>query len=149
MWSAKAEVLVGLFVVAAVVALGFLSFQVSGLAFSQGGGEYRLHALFTDVSGLNSRAKVSIAGVNVGRVESIELDEASQSAKVSILIDSAVDFLTTDSSARILTSGLLGEKYIELSSGADEDFLRDGDYIELTQSSIILENLIARFVSGS
>ena len=149
MWNRNLEAAVGLFVLMSVVALGFLSFKVSGLAFSSSSGEYSVQALFTDVSGLNNRAKVSIAGVTVGRVQSIELDIDSQSALVTMLIDDSANFLTTDSSARILTSGLLGEKYVELTSGADEELLSDYGFIEDTQSSIILENLIARFVSGS
>ena len=149
MWDRKAEVLVGAFVVLSVLALSFLSFKVSGLAFSGSEGEYRLEALFTDVSGLNNRAKISIAGVTVGRVADIELDGASQEALVTLLISNEVDFLTTDTSARILTSGLLGEKYIELTSGADEELLGPGDFIEFTQSSLVLENLIGSFVTSA
>ena len=149
MWNRKLEAAVGMFVLVAVIALGFLSFKVSGLAFNSSSGEYSVQALFTDVSGLNNRAKVAIAGVTVGRVQSIELDADSQSALVTMLIDDSANFLTADSSARILTSGLLGEKYVELISGADEELLSDYGFIEDTQSSIILENLIAKFVSGS
>ena len=148
-WDKRLELAVGLFVVASVLALAFLAFRVSGLVIGDSGATYRIYADFADASGLANRSKISIAGVTVGRVAAIELDSQTQRATVSMDIDQSVDFLTTDTSARILTAGLLGEKYIELASGADDTTLADGDFILDTQSSLVLENLIGKFLSNS
>ncbi|PRD35807.1 UNVERIFIED_CONTAM: mlaD [Trichonephila clavipes] len=107
---------------------------------------YRVHALFQNVGGLTVRAKVTMAGVTIGRVESIELDRKTQLARVELSIDRTVDDISTDTVAAILTAGLLGEKYIGLTPGADEDFLKEGSRIEQTQSSLVLEDLIGKFL---
>lgn len=143
----KLELVVGVFILLGIFAFARLALEVSGFTISSYAQEgYRIYAHFDNIAGLTSRAKITMAGVNIGRVEFIELDQEQQQALVAMRIDKAVDFLTTDSSAAIQTSGLLGEKYIELVSGADEELLGEGDFIEFTQSALILENLIGRFL---
>ena len=122
------ELLVGAFLLLAFGALMFLAIQVSGLSGETGKASYRVYALFQNVGGLTERAKVTIAGVNVGRVESITLDAKTQLARVELSIESQVNDISTDSVAAILTSGLLGEKYIGLTPGADETYLKEGGF---------------------
>ena len=146
----KLELIVGIFILLGLVAFARLALEVSGFTFaSYTQDSYRLYARFDNIAGLTPRAKVTMAGVNIGRVESIQLDPNQQRALVAMRIARDVDFLTTDSSAAIQTSGLLGEKYIELTSGADEELLEDANHIEFTQSALILENLIGRFLFES
>ena len=140
------ELLVGAFLLLAFGALMFLAIQVSGLSGETGKASYRVYALFQNVGGLTERAKVTIAGVNVGRVESITLDAKTQLARVELSIESQVNDISTDSVAAILTSGFLGEKYIGLPPGADETYLKEGSRIEQTQSSLVLEDLIGKFL---
>lgn len=140
------ELLVGAFLLLAFGALMFLAIQVSGLSGETSKESYRVHALFQNVGGLTERAKVTIAGVSVGRVESITLDAKTQQARVEMAINSDVNDISTDSVAAILTSGLLGEKYIGLTPGADETYLKEGSRIEQTQSSLVLEDLIGKFL---
>jgi len=140
------ELLVGAFLLLAFGALMFLAIQVSGLSGETSKPSYRVHAMFQNVGGLTERAKVTIAGVIVGRVESITLDPKTQLARVEMSIESQVNDISTDSVAAILTSGLLGEKYIGLTPGADETFLKEGSRIEQTQSSLVLEDLIGKFL---
>jgi len=103
-------------------------------------------AKFENVGGLVVRAKVSIAGVIVGQVAEISLDQESFTALVRMEIDSDVAKLSIDSTAAILTEGLLGGKFIGLTIGADEAYLKDGAYITDTQSSIVLEDMIGKFL---
>jgi phospholipid/cholesterol/gamma-HCH transport system substrate-binding protein len=140
------ELLVGAFLLLAFGALMFLAIQVSGLSGETSKESYRVHALFQNVGGLTERAKVTIAGVSVGRVESITLDAKTQQARVEMAINSEVNDISTDAVAAILTSGLLGEKYIGLTPGADDTFLKEGSRIEQTQSSLVLEDLIGKFL---
>lgn len=143
------EITVGLFIVLGVLALGFLAVQVSGLSMADSRKEtYRLYAPFNNVAGLAVRAKVSFAGVTVGRVTAITIDPATYRATVEMAIDKKVNYLTTDSSAAIQTAGVLGEKYISLNTGSDPELLGDGDVIEDTQSALILEELIGKLVSS-
>jgi len=139
------EVAVGLFVMVAMAGLLILALNVSGLRFQSDDDEYYLYARFENTSGLNERAKVSLSGVVVGRVVDIKLDTDSYVAVVKMAIEKGVP-LSLDTSASILTSGLLGEKYIGLSVGADEEYLLGGDVIEDTQSAIVLEELIGQFI---
>lgn len=140
------ELVVGGFILLAFGALMFLAIQVSGLSSEMSKPSYRVHAMFQNVGGLTVRAKVTIAGVIVGRVEVIELDSKTQLARVEMSIDNQVNDISTDSVAAILTAGLLGEKYIGLTPGADETYLKDGSKIEQTQSSLVLEDLIGKFL---
>lgn len=140
------ELLVGAFLLAAFLALAFLAIQVSGLSAEMSKPSYRVHAMFQNVGGLTVRAKVTMAGVNIGRVEAIALDPATQLARVDMSIDRDISDISTDTVAAILTAGLLGEKYIGLTPGADETFLKEGSRIEQTQSSLVLEDLIGKFL---
>ena len=142
------EFWVGLFVLLGVAALGVLAFQAAG-GKSMGGGAqtYTVYASFDDIGGLKPQAPIKTAGVLVGRVESIELDPKNFQAKVRMSLDKKYAF-SVDSSAKILTSGLLGEQDIGLEQGGEEDKLRDGDTLTLTTSAMVLENLINKFVNN-
>lgn len=139
------EISVGAFMLAGMVALVLLAFKVSGLSYQDQANSYTLYARFENLAGLTNRAKVSMSGVTVGRVVNIELDTDDFVAVVEMAIQNGVP-LSTDTSASILTSGLLGEKYIGLSVGADEEVLLAGDEIDDTQSAIVLEELIGQFL---
>ena len=142
------EFWVGLFVLLGVAALGVLAFQAAG-GKSMGGGAqtYTVYASFDDIGGLKPQAPIKTAGVLVGRVESIELDPKNFQSKVRMSLYKQYAF-SVDSSAKILTSGLLGEQYIGLEQGGEEDKLRDGDTLTLTTSAMVLENLINKFVNN-
>lgn len=142
------EMLVGLFVLIGVVAILFLSFRVAGgngIGSSQP--TYTLSASFSDIGGLKTQAPVKAAGVVVGRVDRIVLDPKTYWAKVTLKIDKQYK-LSTDTSAQILTSGLLGDQYIGLEQGGDPDNLADGDNITITSSALVLEQLIGKFMTS-
>ncbi|SFM41234.1 outer membrane lipid asymmetry maintenance protein MlaD [Marinobacter zhejiangensis] len=142
------EVTVGVFMLLGVFALIFLALQVSGLTPGGNGSTYTVYARFNDAGGLTARGRVSMAGVTVGRIRSIELDRDSFQARVTMDIDGVIDNIPTDSSAVIRTSGLLGEQYIDISVGADDTSMADGDSFYSTQSALNLERLIGNFASG-
>lgn len=147
MHSRVVEIWVGLFVTVGFLALFFLAMKVSNLGeLSSSGDGYRLVARFENSGNLKVRAPVSMAGVTIGRVKSIGFDKATYQAIVEMQIDPQYDTLPEDTSASILTAGLLGEQFIGLTAGALETFLKDGDQIELTQSAMVLEQLISRLV---
>jgi phospholipid/cholesterol/gamma-HCH transport system substrate-binding protein len=110
---------------------------------------YKVYAHFENIAGLTVRSKVTMAGVTVGKVTAIDLDRNSYMGRVTMQLDDAVDNLPADSTASILTAGLLGEKYIGLSVGGEEEVLRDGGTIHDTQSSLVLEDLIGKFLLNS
>lgn len=139
---------VGFLVVCAVVALAFLGFKTTNIGQFSSSRSYNVEANFSDVSGLKRNALVSISGVQIGRVSNIQLDVRNAEAIVTMEIASKFDDIPEDSTADILTSGLLGEKYIGISPGADEVYLKDGSRIQFTGSSIVLERLIQQFVTG-
>lgn len=140
------ELAVGLFLVAGIAALFFLAIKVSGLSAEMSQPSYKVYAHFQNIAGLTPRSKVTMSGVTIGRVASIELDKKRLNAKVTLEIDKDVKEISTDSVASILTAGLLGEKYIGIVPGADDTFVKDGDEIEQTQSSLVLEDLIGKFL---
>ncbi|PYF82983.1 MULTISPECIES: outer membrane lipid asymmetry maintenance protein MlaD [Marinomonas] len=146
MRSKRIELAVGAFIVVGIMAFVYLAVQVSGLAFSDKKDTYQIVARFDDIGGLSNRAKVTIAGVNVGSVESITFDKDLYMGLVTMNIDSDVDNIPTDSSVAILTSGLLGEKYLGISIGAEDEMLKDGGEIFDTQSALVLETLISQFL---
>jgi phospholipid/cholesterol/gamma-HCH transport system substrate-binding protein len=148
MYNRSIELMVGLFIILGVGALAVLAFQVSGLSLKSGSDTYKVYAQFDDLGGLTIRGKVSMAGVMIGKVSSIELDKESYTALVEMELYSSVDNLTTDSTAAIQTAGLLGEKYISINVGADEEFLVEGGTIFDTQSALNIEKLIGSFASG-
>jgi len=140
------HILVGLFVVLGVVALVFLSLRVSNLSGAgESGPGYSVTAAFDNIGGLKPRAAVKSAGVVVGRVREIRLDPQTYQALVVLDLSPGVPF-PRDTSAKILTSGLLGEQYIGLTPGADTRMLANNDRIHMTQSAVVLENLISQFL---
>ncbi|AHK14893.1 MAG: outer membrane lipid asymmetry maintenance protein MlaD [Thalassolituus sp.] len=140
------ELAVGAFMIMGVIALVLMALRVSGLSMQSTGDTYTLKAHFENLGGLKERAKVSMAGVNIGQVTKIYLDAERYSAVVEMEINKSMSTLSTDSSAAILTSGLLGEKYIGLTVGAEMEYLKQGDWIDDTQSALVLEELIGRFL---
>jgi phospholipid/cholesterol/gamma-HCH transport system substrate-binding protein len=142
------EISVGAFVLAGIIAVLFLIVQVSGVNFSDAETSYTVTARFDDVAGLRPRAKVSMAGVNLGRVRAISVDTTYGEAIVEMEIDGAPGNLSSDTSAKILTEGILGARYIGLSPGSEEDTLKDGSEITETQGAIVLENLIGQFLTS-
>lgn len=143
------EISVGAFLLAGLFALILLALRVSGLSVNPDNSTYRLYAEFDNVGSLTKRAKVAMGGVVIGRVVDIELDKKTYMARVVMDVDSKVDNIPVDSSAAILTAGLLGEKFIGISIGGSRDFYRDGETIDDTQSAVILEDLIGKFLLGS
>jgi phospholipid/cholesterol/gamma-HCH transport system substrate-binding protein len=140
------EIFVGLFVVLGAMALLFLALKAANLAsFSGGGNTYTVQARFDNIGGLKARAPVRSAGVNVGRITGITLDRVTFQGVVTMDLNADVAF-PKDSSAKILTAGLLGDQYIGLVPGGSEQNLAAGDVITQTQSAIVLENLIGQFL---
>lgn len=148
MYSRAIELTVGVFILLGLGALLLLALKVSGLSLESAGQTYRLYGEFSDVGGLRVRGKVSLAGVTIGQVKSITLDPQSLKAKVEMEIHSDVDYLSRDSIAVISTAGLLGEKYVDISVGGDEESLHDGDYFDSTQGALNLEKLISNFATS-
>jgi phospholipid/cholesterol/gamma-HCH transport system substrate-binding protein len=140
------ELAVGAFLVIGIAALFFLAIKVSGLSDETGKPSYKVYAHFQNIGGLTMRAKVTMAGVTIGRVTNIELDRKRLNARVTMEVYNEVNEISTDAVASILTAGLLGEKYIGIVPGADDTFLKEGDEIEQTQSSLVLEDLIGKFL---
>ena len=140
------DVWVGRFVALGLAALGMLALRVSNLASLSSDSGYSVTAQFDNIGGLKVRAPIKLAGVVVGRVESIAVDAQTFRAEVGLRIENRYAILPKDTSAAIYTSGLLGEQYIGLAPGAEEAVLKEGDRITLTQSSIVLENLIGQFL---
>jgi phospholipid/cholesterol/gamma-HCH transport system substrate-binding protein len=138
------EISVGGLLVAGVVALLALAIQVSGSHLSGSKSQYQVSALFDNAAGLSPKARVTLSGVTIGEVASVSIDEQTLMARVDMAIDGQVNYLSIDTSASILTAGLLGEKYIGLSIGAEDDMLVGGDIIEDTQSALVLEELIGQ-----
>jgi len=136
---------VGLFVVAGLGALTILALKVGNMGSFAGAETYQLSAEFTNIGGLKPRAAVKSAGVVVGRVAAISFDNEKFMAKVTMNIETGFKF-PKDTSASILTAGLLGEQYIGLEGGAEDAVLANGDTVKLTQSAVVLEKLISQFM---
>lgn len=136
---------VGFFVALGLAALMFLALKVASSATFASGDGYVIKARFDNIGGLKVRAPVKSAGVVVGRVQDIRFDNETFEALVSMAVDRRFSF-PKDTSAKILTSGLLGEQYIGLSAGGDTANLQDGDTLKITQSALVLENLIGQFL---
>ena len=140
------EISVGFFMLIGLLALIVLALNVSGLNLAQKSSGYKLYASFENIGGLTPRAKVSMSGVQIGEVKSIRLDPQMLMAEVEMEIFADVDFISTDSSAMILTSGLLGQQYVGIIPGGDMDVLGEGDFIFNTQSALVLEDLVGKFL---
>jgi len=136
---------VGVFVAAGFAALLFLALKVGNLASFSTAQMYRVDAKFANIGGLKERAPVKSAGVVVGRVVDIRFDNESYEAIVSINLGYQYQF-PRDTTAKILTSGILGEQYVGLEAGGDGVMLKHGDRVRLTQSAVVLENLISQFL---
>jgi phospholipid/cholesterol/gamma-HCH transport system substrate-binding protein len=136
---------VGLFVITGFVALLFLALKAGNMSSFSFAKTYSVSARFDNIGGLKPRAPVKSAGVVVGRVAAIDFDDKTYQATVTLNLDEGFHF-PKDSSAKILTSGLLGEQYIGLEAGGDEQSLVQGSKITQTQSAIVLENLISQFL---
>jgi phospholipid/cholesterol/gamma-HCH transport system substrate-binding protein len=146
MGRATIDLWVGIFVAAGIVALMLLAFKVSNASTSfRAEREYTVTAEFENIGSLRPRAPVRSAGVLVGRVETINFDTKKYLARVTLKIDERYPF-PKDTTASVLTSGLLGEQYVGLDAGGDDDMLKDGDAIKLTQSAVVLEKLIGQFL---
>ncbi|CCE22335.1 MULTISPECIES: outer membrane lipid asymmetry maintenance protein MlaD [Methylotuvimicrobium] len=140
------DTLVGLFVAAGIVALFFLSLQVSNIRSFMPADTYVITARFSNSGGLKVKSPVSVAGVRIGRVSNIYIDKETYESVVEMSIESKYDTLPDDTSATIYTAGLLGEQYINLDPGGSFDYLKNGGRIEITQSAIVLEEVIGRFL---
>jgi phospholipid/cholesterol/gamma-HCH transport system substrate-binding protein len=136
---------VGVFVVAGLAALLVLALKVGNMSTVNMSESYVLKGDFDNIGGLKPRAPVKSSGVVVGRVTDIVFDDKRYEARVTMSLDKRYQF-PKDSSAAILTSGLLGEQYIGLEAGADKIKLKDGDVLKLTQSAVVLESLISQFL---
>lgn len=143
------ELMVGLFIVLGFAAFVFSALQAANLGnLNVNAHAYTVTARFDNIGGLKPRASVKSAGVVVGRVKSVTFDQETFQAKVEISVDSRYLF-PVDSSLKILTSGLLGEQYIGISAGGEDENWKDGSVAERTQSAVVLENLIGQFLYQS
>ncbi|HLU06068.1 MAG TPA: outer membrane lipid asymmetry maintenance protein MlaD [Woeseiaceae bacterium] len=139
----------GLFVVLGFAALFFLTTQTTGSETFSGAETYEVQARFQNVGNLKTRAPVSMSGVTIGRVRSVELDPEQLNAIVTFAIDNRYDEIPDDSDASILTAGLLGSQFIGLQAGGSDTFLTDGSEIQFTQSAVVIENLISKYLFSS
>ena len=139
------DIWVGLFVLLGAVALMFLALKAGNMSSFSFEKTYTVSSRFDNIGGLKPRAPVKSAGVVVGRVGDITFDDQDYRALVTLQLQERYKF-PKDSSAKILTSGLLGEQYVGIEPGGDEANLAAGDHIKMTQSAIVLENLISQFI---
>lgn len=151
MKQARVDLLVGMLMLLAALALIFLALKVSGLAFNQqlfGGGTYEVTASFSNIGDLKIRAPVRVAGVQIGEVHQIVLDP-DYTADVTLSINQKINNLPIDTSASILQTSLLGDNYVSLSPGYSDQVLKDHSVIVTTYAATSLESLISTFMSGS
>jgi len=147
MKPSRLELYVGFFVLLGIAAVAYLTLKL-GSGSLVGGDTYLVEARFTNSGGLHSGSNVQVAGVTVGRVEGVRIDPADYSAIATLRLQSALH-LPTDSMASVKTSGLIGDKYVSLSPGADETYLKAGTRITMTESAVDLESLIGKMAFGS
>ena len=140
------EIAVGFFVACGMAALFVLAMKVSNIASIGDNKGYTLTAHFDNIGGLKVRAPVTIGGVRIGRVTGVGFDEQTYQAVVTLQIEDKYRRLPEDSSASIFTAGLLGEQYVALEPGGSEAFFKNGDSVKLTQSALVMEQLIGRFL---
>jgi len=141
------EISTGLFVLLGFAALFFLVTQITNRELSINGNGYQVEARFENIGSLKPGAAVSMAGVTVGRVDSITFDQDIYKAVVRMQINSAYNRIPSDSDASIMTAGLLGGQYVGITAGGSTEFLKNGDRIELVQDALVLENLINQLVA--
>jgi phospholipid/cholesterol/gamma-HCH transport system substrate-binding protein len=140
------EMWVGVFVAAGLLALAMLAFKVGNLATADVKDAYSIKARFDNIGGLKVKSPVTMAGVRIGRVSDITFDNGRYQAVVTMSVDGRYQKIPSDTSASILTSGLLGEQYIGLEPGGAEDYLKNGDTVPLTQSALVLEKMVGQFL---
>ena len=140
----KIEILVGALFVLGMIAFFTLAMNVSNLTSLTSDKGYDVKANFNNIGGLRTRAKVTLSGVNIGRVTNIAYDKKSFRATVTMKLNSEYNYLPEDTQASIYTSGMLGEQYISLEPGASEEMLKQGSIIDLTQSAVVLEEIIGK-----
>lgn len=140
------ELTVGLFVVIGFAAFFMLAMNVSNLITYDSSDGYQINARFDNIGGLKVRSPVAVGGVRIGKVAAIEYDSETYEAVVTLEIEPKYNRFPTDTSAGILTAGLLGEQYVGLVPGAEEEYLKAGDRIHVTQSAIVLEEIIGQFL---
>jgi phospholipid/cholesterol/gamma-HCH transport system substrate-binding protein len=138
----------GLFVLLGFAALFFLVTQITNRELSTNGGSYGVQAQFENIGTLKVGAAVSMAGVTIGRVESIRFDQTVYKAVVDMRINSSFNRIPTDSDASIMTAGLLGGQYVGITAGGSEEFLKEGSRIEFVQDALVLENLINQLAAS-
>lgn len=146
MQSKALELLVGFFFALGVTAIFILTFRVASLNGGSSDKTYRVIASFENIGGLKTGAAVTLAGVRIGRVQNIVIDPQNFEAMATLAIDKQYNNIPKDTGASILTAGLLGEQYVGLNPGGDEETLAEGDNILFTQSALVLENLIGQFL---
>lgn len=146
MQSRALEVLVGFFVCLGVAAVFVLTFRVASVNNVGSGGSYTVTAAFDDIGSLAPGASVKLAGVRIGSVTGIKIDPKTFQAVVSMAISDQQNDIPTDTAAKILTAGLLGEQYVGLDPGGAPDSLKNGSRIKFTQSAFVLENVIGQFL---
>ncbi len=144
--SRAVEILVGAFMAAGLVALFFLAMQVSNLSLMSNDDGYEITARFDNIGSLKVKAPVTMAGVRIGRVTKITFDEQTYEAVVTMAIERQYNAIPEDTFAKIFTAGLLGEQYIGLDPGGSDVYLKEGGEITLTQSSLVLEEIIGQFL---
>jgi len=144
--SRNMEMLVGVFVAAGIVALFFLALQVSNLGAISDEEGYHIEARFDNIGGIKPKAPVTMAGVRIGRVSNVRYDKETFEAVVTLTIENQYDRIPDDTFAKIFTAGLLGEQYIGLDAGGSEDYLTDGGKLQMTQSALVLEEVIGQFL---
>ena len=140
------ELWVGLFVAAGILALAMLAFKVGNLTSADVMNSYKVMGRFDNVGGLKVKAAVTMAGVRIGRVSAIAFDNKKYQALVTMDIDGRYQNIPKDSSASILTSGLLGDQYIGIEPGGDDASLKSGDTFLRTQSALVLEKLVGQMI---
>jgi phospholipid/cholesterol/gamma-HCH transport system substrate-binding protein len=146
MKKSSVETAVGVFVLICILCVGYLTIRLGKMELL-GGNYYTLSARFQSVSGLKAGAQVEMAGVQIGKVDSVDLDPEEQVAVVTLKIEKNVN-LTDDVIASVKTSGLIGDKFVNLSPGGSDDVLKSGDTITETESALDLEALISKYVFG-
>lgn len=144
--SNQVEIAAGVFLLLGVAALIFLAVEATDTAGLETTETYEIHGSFSDIGSLKPKAPVRMAGVTIGRVQAIELDAETLEARVVMSIDRAYDDLPSDTSASILTAGLLGDQYVGLEPGGAPDALADGDRLLITNSAVQIEQLVRRYI---
>ena len=144
--SRALELAVGLFVAAGFAAMFMMAMKVSNLTSYGNEDGYSIKARFDNIGGLKVRSRVAASGVIIGRVTGIEYDQGGYEALVTMAIEPKYNKFPIDTAASVLTSGLLGEQYVGLEPGAEDAYLKNGDTIELTQSALVLEQIVGQFL---